>query len=122
MAGIGVESRCRRVFAYQSLMPAGTGTPRCEKPESWVGSANLHGGFCHAPTRPQRGTSPRTTLALGRLLPISRLTFCRAGFVRGFPPPRERQLRGSVGFEVTVKGAKRHFRTNDEWQVGLTSA
>ena len=52
-------------------------------------SATGHGEFCLAPPRPQRGTSPRTTLALGRVLPISRLTSCRAGFVRGFPPPRE---------------------------------
>ena len=26
------------------------------------GSANSHGGICHAPSRPQRGTSPRATL------------------------------------------------------------
>ena len=59
--------------------------------------------------KPQRGTSPspravfdRNTLALGRLSPISRLTFCRAEFVRGFPPPRERQLRGLGRFEVTI--------------------
>ena len=91
-------------FSYQSLIPACACTPRYEKLELWVGSANWHGGFCHAPTRPQRGTSPRTTLALGRLSPISRLTCCRAGFVRGFPPPRERQLRGLVGFEVTIQG------------------
>ena len=39
-------------------MPAGAGTPRYEKPELWFGTANLRGGFCHAPPRPQRGTSP----------------------------------------------------------------
>ena len=77
-----------RSFSYQSLMPACAGTPRYEKPESWVGSANWHGGFCHSPPRPQRGTSPsprvvfdRTTLALGRLSPIFGLTFCRAGLM-----------------------------------------
>ena len=42
-------------------MPAGAGTPRYEKPELWLGTANWHRGFCHAPPRPQRGTSPRAT-------------------------------------------------------------
>ena len=198
------------MLSYQSLMPAGAGTPRYEKLELWLGAANWHGGFCHAPhptqrgtspsprisphyipperriqgsrmpkwggrvdvgggiavdvlsrnvtwilgsswipapvrgtmtgreidsearnahfrtnrsmpghqgdekrscdlvgrvgagilhvpPQPQRGTSPRATLALGRLLPIS--TDVLPGFVRGFPPPRERQLRGLVGFK-----------------------
>ena len=39
-------------------MPAGAGTPSYEKPELWFGIANWRGGFCHAPPRPQRGTSP----------------------------------------------------------------
>ena len=26
--------------------------------ELWLGTVNQHGGFCHAPPRPQRGTSP----------------------------------------------------------------
>ena len=26
--------------------------------ELWLGRVNQHGGFCHAPPRPQRGTSP----------------------------------------------------------------
>ena len=46
------------MLSYQSLMPAGAGTPRYEKPELWFGTANWHGGFSHAPRRPQRGTSP----------------------------------------------------------------
>ena len=36
----------------------GLGTPRYEKPELWFGTVNWRGGFCHAPPRPQRGTSP----------------------------------------------------------------
>ncbi len=32
-----------------------------EEPELSFGTANWHSGFCHAPPRPQRGTSPRTT-------------------------------------------------------------
>ena len=39
------------------------GTPRFEEPELWLGTASWHGGFCHAPPRPQRGTSPRTTFS-----------------------------------------------------------
>ena len=46
------------MLSCQSLMPAGAGTPRYEKRELWFGTANRHGGFCHAPPRPQRGTSP----------------------------------------------------------------
>ena len=45
-------------------MPAGAGTRRYEKLELWFFAANSHGGFCHAPPPPQRGTSPRTTLAM----------------------------------------------------------
>ena len=48
----------RDMLSYQSLVPAGAGTPRYEKPELWFGTENWHGGFCHAPPRPQRGTSP----------------------------------------------------------------
>ena len=32
-------------------------------PEVWLDTANWHGGFCHAPPRPQRGTSPRATFS-----------------------------------------------------------
>ena len=48
----------RDMLSYQSLISAGAGTPSYEKPELWLGTANWHGGFCHAPPRPQRGTSP----------------------------------------------------------------
>ena len=34
------------LFSWQSLMPAGAGTPRYEKQELWFGTANRHGGFC----------------------------------------------------------------------------
>ncbi len=46
------------MLSQQSLMPAAAGTPGYEKPELWLGIANGHGGFCHVPPRPQRGTSP----------------------------------------------------------------
>ena len=32
-------------------------------PELRPGTVNLHGGFCDAPRRPQRGTSPRATFS-----------------------------------------------------------
>ena len=48
-------------FSCQSFMPVAAGTPNCENPEVWLGTANWHVGFCYAPPRPQRGTSPRTT-------------------------------------------------------------
>ena len=48
-------------FSYQSLMPAGAGTRRYEKPELRFGMASWRGGFCYAPPRPLRGTSPRAT-------------------------------------------------------------
>ncbi len=35
-----------QLFSYESLMPAGAGTPRYEKRELWFGTANRHGGFC----------------------------------------------------------------------------
>ncbi len=53
---------CRRPFSYQSLTPVGTGVPRCEKPELWLGTADRQAGFCHSPPMPLRGTSPRATL------------------------------------------------------------
>ncbi len=31
------------------------------KKREWLGTAYWRGGFCHAPPRPQRGTSPRAT-------------------------------------------------------------
>ena len=67
----------RDMLSYQSLMPAAAGTPRYEKPELWFGTANWHGGFCHAPPRPQRGTSPRATFshsALGHRSTIRRVS------------------------------------------------
>ncbi len=54
---------CVASFSYQSSMPAAAGTPRYEKPELWLGTTNWHGGFCDAPPRPQRGTSPRATFS-----------------------------------------------------------
>ena len=46
------------MLSYQSLMPAGAGTPRYEKPELWFGAANWHGGFCHGATPTPAGDKP----------------------------------------------------------------
>ena len=52
-------------------MPAGAGTPRYEKPEVWLGTANWHGGFCHATPRPQRGDEPLASRSLRpRYIPL----------------------------------------------------
>ena len=53
-------------FSYQSLIPAVAGTRRCEKLELWLGTANSHRGFCHAPPPPQRGTSPSPRVVFDR--------------------------------------------------------
>ena len=62
IAGIGGfrshDPRRVRSFSYQLLIPACAGTPRNDKPASWVGSANWHGGFCHSPTDPSGGQAP----------------------------------------------------------------
>ena len=52
-------------FSYQSLIPAGAGTPRYEKSALWLGTDNWHGEFCQSPPRPLRGTSPRATFFCG---------------------------------------------------------
>ena len=57
------EFGVRDMLSYQSLMPAGAGTPGFEKPALWLSTANWHGRFCHAPPRPLRGTSPRATFS-----------------------------------------------------------
>ena len=81
----------RRVksFSYQSLMPACAGTPRYENSELRFYAATLHGGFCHAQARPQRGTSPRATFshsaidhrsAIRKVSPCYLLQICPSAF------------------------------------------
>ena len=53
-------------FSYQSLIPAGAGTPRYENPELWLGTANWHGASCLASPPPQRGTSPSPRVVFDR--------------------------------------------------------
>ena len=62
-----------RILPRLTPAPAGDKPPRYISPlptpldsglrrsELWLGTASRHGGFCHAPPRPQRGTSPRAT-------------------------------------------------------------
>ena len=39
-------------------MPVGAGTPRYEERGLWLGTANWHGGFCHAPNPTPAGDKP----------------------------------------------------------------
>ena len=55
-------------------MRVAAGTPRYETPEMRFGTANWHGGFCHAPPRPQRGTSPRATFPSPRIPAFAGMT------------------------------------------------
>ena len=61
----GIDNVTTQPFSYQSLMPAGAGTPRYEKLELWLGTEKWHGEFCRSPPRPLRGTSPRATFFRG---------------------------------------------------------
>ena len=64
MTNGGVRWRTRQPFKriFVTIAHAGrAGTPRYEKLELWLGTASWRGRFCHSPTLPQRGTSPRTT-------------------------------------------------------------
>ena len=71
-AGIKVDWRAHPgsesgvMLSYQSLMPAGAGAPRYERPMLWLGTANSLGEFCHAPPPPQRGTSPSPRVVFDR--------------------------------------------------------
>ena len=62
---LAINSRVT-LFSYQSLIPAGAGTPRYEKLELWFGTANWHRGFCDAPPPLQRGTSPSPRVVFDR--------------------------------------------------------
>ena len=72
-------------FSYQSLMPAGAGTPRYEKQGLWFGTADWHRGFCHTHPDPSGGQAP----ALHFLVPPSTIGL-RLGRIR----------RGRAGIEV----------------------
>ena len=86
-------------------MPAGAGAPRYEKLELWLGTANWHRGFCHAPPPPQRGTSPSPREVFDRTT---------------FPSPRPSGFRlspewrygRSVGFRGTIEAKQHYFHTN----------
>ena len=45
-------------------MPAVAGTPRYEKRELWLGTANWHGGFCYAPPPTPAGDKPLASRSL----------------------------------------------------------
>ena len=93
-------------------MPAAAGTPGYEKPELWFGTANWHGGFSHAPRRPQRGTSP----ALHFLVPPSAIGL-QFGTFRRRRADIEVDWRAHPGSESGTC-----FRTNDEFGGDSTGA
>ena len=127
-------------------MPAGAGTPRYEKPELWLGTANWHDGFCQAMPRPQRGTSPRATFSHSAIDPRSSIcvgckVYNSAGFVGGEPASRligghiPDRSPGYAFVPIAHAGWCRHtkvrklvpsapplldssFRWNDEFSVG----
>ena len=87
--GVGSRGVGAWIPAFAGMTRWGAGNDEVGVPEWRIGRVNS----ARPHPDPQRGTSPsprvvfdRPTLALGRLLPISRLAFCRGGFVRGFPP------------------------------------
>ncbi len=102
----------RDMLSCQSLMPAGAGTPRYEKPELWFGTANRHGGFCHAPPRPQRGTSPSRYDPLSPPLWIPAFAGMRnrgAGMTRtrnGGVQRRDRKRRRRIFVRMTTCGLR----------------
>ena len=94
-------------FSYESLMPAGAGTLRYEELKLWLGTANWHGGFCYAPPRPLRGTSPRATFshsAIGHRPSV----YNSARFARG--EPALRLSGGHVFVPIAHAGCRRHTK------------
>ena len=56
------------MLSYESVMPAGAGTPRYEEPELWLGTADWHGGI---PATPHPDPSGGQAPALHFLIPPS---------------------------------------------------
>ena len=73
------------MLSCQSFMPAGAGTPRCEKPELWFGTANWHGGFCYAPPPTPAGDKPPRYIFSFRHRPS---VYNSAGLAGGEPASR----------------------------------
>ena len=96
------------MLLYQSLMLAGAGTPRYEKPELWFGTAHWRGGFCHAPPRPQRGTSPRATSRLGPWAVVVRTTV--VGVARPVPEMIPDRSPGHAFVPIVHAGWCRHTK------------
>ena len=89
------------MLSYQSLMPVGAGTPRYEKPELWLSTANWHGGFRHAPPRPLRGTSPSPREVFDRAT-FSHSAFGHRSTIREVPPVESRHrglLEGTFSYQ-----------------------
>ena len=67
-----------------------------EEPELSFGTANWHGGFCHAPPRPQRGTSPSPREVFDRAT-FSHSAIGRRSRIRPVSPVESRHQGRSAG-------------------------
>ena len=74
---------------FAGRVPAHQGV---KKRELWLGIVNWRAGFCHAPPRPQRGTSLRTTFSL--------FAFGRRSSVRHCSPVESRHTKVSIAAVV----------------------
>ena len=93
------------MLSYQSLMPAGAGTPRYEKPELWFGTAKLARRILPRPDPdPCGGQAP----ALHFLIPPSAIGLQFGTF---------RPWRAGIEFDWRA-----HCRTNDEFGGDSTGA
>ena len=74
-------------------MPAGAGTPRYEKLELWLGTANWLRGFCHAPPSAPAGDKPPHYIPLSPPLWIPAFAGMTIRKIDGIP----RHNRSGVG-------------------------
>ena len=93
----------RGMLSYQSLVPAGAGTPRCEKTELWFGTVNWHGGFCYAPPPTPAGDKPPRYIFSFR---PRRSVYNSARFAGGEPASR------LIGGHIPDRESGTCFRTN----------
>ncbi len=69
------------------------------EPELWFGTANWRGGFCHAPPRPQRGTSPSPRVVFDRAT-FSRSAIDHRSTIRHVSPVESRHTKVSIAAVV----------------------
>ena len=101
-------------------MPAGAGTPRYGKLELWLGTANWHGGYCHAPPPTPAGDKPPRYIDRGRRTRFfDRRVAARSWCVYSRAPPRPFWIPAFAGMTESV--AVVCFHSNDEMSGGSLS-